>query len=216
MRRFGHKIWHVLLMTIALLVCAWTLLSGWGGYVDPHKWVLLSVAGLTYPAAIIAALVILVISLLTRGWKAAIIIAASLLLTFPALRVNVPINGSHSPSDSTKTFRLLTFNVIGFWSVHGNEDVSSSMRYILDSNADVVVLQEGTAGPEDFCEQPFILPMKGEIERKYPYHSHGYHDLVIMSRYPYTVLEDTTLRNGHNGRHFYGKAFDVKMPEGRQ
>ena len=62
--------------------------------------------------------------------------------------------------------------------------------------------------------------MYDEIERKYPYHSHGYHDLIILSRWPYTVYSDTTLRqgfgssdDGHQEYHFYAKAFDIKMPD---
>ena len=225
MSRYGKRIWHALLLIVTLIVCAWVLLSGWGGYVNPQRWALPSVAVLTYPAAIIVAMVLLLVALITRGWKASIMLAVSLLLTLPALRVNMPLSGGHAPADSTATFKLLTYNVTGFWSMHGHEDVSLSMRYILDSDADLVVLQEASLEPHDFTDKENVRPMKSEIERKYPYRSsYGYHDLIILSRYPYEVNDDISLRNyfgtGETKNpkyyHVYAKAFDVSMPEGRQ
>lgn len=210
-------------MAVALLVSVWILLSGWGGYVDPRQWTFPSVVVLTYPAAMLVALLTLVVALISRAWKAAILLAVSLLLTLPAMRVNMPLGGSREPSDTAATFSMLTYNVTGFGCMKGNEEVSSTMRYILDANADLVMLQEGSLGPRDFTDVPSVHPMKAEICSKYPYRSYGYHDLIILSRYPYTVYEDTTLCNGfgspddiHKEYHFFAKAFDIEMPKGRQ
>ena len=48
----------------------------------------------------------------------------------------------------------------------------------------------------DFTDLPQHVDLRDEIEQKYPYHSHGYHDLTILSKLPYTVYGDTTLKQG--------------------
>ena len=204
------------------LVCCWVLCSGLSGYVDPRKWALPAVVGLTFPLAVIALCVTLLAALLSRCRKAVVAIVLTAAIVWQPLRVNAPINVMRADSaDSAHTFTLLTFNVMGFDYNTGNShgDVNETMRYILDADADVVVLQETSLGPKDFTHRPDIVPLMEEIDSKYPYYSHGYHDLVILSRYPYRVLEDTTLRNAigapdniHTEYHAYAKVFDISMP----
>ena len=210
-------------MAVAVL-CCWVLCSGWAGSVDPRRWALPAVVGLTYPLAVIVALTALLVTLLAKAWKALAALALALLLTWPALRVNVPMHvASSAASDSIDTFTILTFNVRGFSSDTDDEEINVTMRYILDVNADVVMLQETSMGPKDYFYKPNMQPLLREIEAKYPYHSRGYHDVAILSRYPYTVREDSTLRNGigapdniHTEYHAYAKVFDIDMPRGRQ
>lgn len=215
MKRVSRHFANLLLAAITLAVVLWVLLAGWGGRIDPRQWVLPAVAVLTYPAALIGALAMSVLLAVTRRWRLLLMLVLAAMTTWPAFKVNVPLNASQQPAGPT--FSVLTFNVMGFGGETG--EINSTMRYILDSGADLVVLQEGQLGPTDFNRLPTVLPMCDEIERKYPYHSHGYHDLIILSRWPYTVYSDTTLRQGFgspdNGRseyHFYAKAFDIDVP----
>ena len=110
------------------------------------------------------------------------------LLAAPAISLHMPLRGDKEVSNEQTTFRVMTFNVAGF------EVESASLRYILDQDADFVVLQEASTGPVDFADLPQHVDMREELEQKYPYHSQGYHDLAILSKLPYTVYNDTTLR----------------------
>lgn len=216
-RTLGIAVW-----VVALAVALWTLVAGWGGRVDPRSWWLPAVTVLSYPLAVLAAGVLAAVLALARCWCPMAVVLATLLATWPALRVNVPVNVGRSAAaaSTSDTFTLLTYNVQGFG---GDADsLNATMRYILDTDADLVLLQEASLGPKDFTDLPSVAPMRDEIYRRYPYHSHGYHDLIILSRWPYTVLRDTTLRQGFGSPdnisreyHFYAKAFDIDMP-GRQ
>lgn len=223
MKRIGKRLWYMLLACAASFVIVWVLIGGWSGYIDPRNLTLPAIVGLTYPAAVLTAGSLLVISLLTRSWKTAISLALSLLLTLPALRVTVPLGSSRATGTDDSTFTILSYNVMAFNNPAGVDDTCATMRYILDADADVVMIQEASMGPKDFIHRDIMATLKDEVERKYPYFSRGYHDVIIMSRYPYTVLEDTTLRNGfgapdniHTEYHSYAKAFDIAMPGGRQ
>ncbi|MBR1804081.1 MAG: endonuclease/exonuclease/phosphatase family protein [Muribaculaceae bacterium] len=219
MTRITRKILHLTLAVAAVAVATWVVASGWGGHIDPRSWSLPAVLGLTYPVALAAAMVMLLVSAIFRSWKVVLGLVLAIVITWPSLRVTVPLSGGSAIADSTRTFTVLTYNVMSFDSYYVHEDTSSTMRYVLNTDADVVVLQEASLGSRDFTDMPAVLPMKEEIQRKYPYLSHGYHDLIILSRYPYTVLEDTTLRNGMNsngdgGFHSYAKVFDIDLPGG--
>ena len=219
MSTLPKKILRSILIFAAVAVGMWVIVSGWGGRVNPHTWALPAVLGLTYPAALACCLILLVPALLSHTWKAVMALIIAALATWPAFQVNIPLKGGNEISDSTRTFTVLTYNVMSFDSYYVPEDTSSTMRYVLDTDADLVVLQEASLGPKDFTDMPATLPLKEELQRKYPYHSHGYHDLIILSRYPYSVHEDSTLRNGigtnDSGEfHTYAKAFDIGMPGG--
>lgn len=216
------KIMQVLLVVIVALTAGWLLSAGWGGYVDPRRWVVPAFASISYPVALIVAVVVAVICLMVKRWKYAVAMLLVVLATWPALHVNVPLNFfPASVSDTTATFTVLTYNVAGFYEQTADQP-GATMRYILDSGADMVMLQEAALGPKDFVDADGNAPLRDEINRKYPYHSHGYHDLIILSRYPYSVYADTTLRHGFGALddirseyHFYAKAFDIQI-SGRQ
>ena len=216
MKKLTNRIITSILLVLTVVATLWLLLAGWGGRIDPRTWAPPALAVLTYPVAVMVVLALAVVMAIVRRWWLLAALGVALLLTAPALRVNMPMHvWHHSDVDSSSTFKLLTFNAMGFYG--DTDSTSSSMRYILDSDADLVVLQEAALEPPGFIDHPWVAPMREEIERKYPYYSKGYRDLVILSRWPYTVYPDSTLRQGSGSLddgeyHFYGKMFDVHIP----
>ena len=188
------------------------LASAHGGQIDPRSWALPAILCLALPVISLLVGGWLVVCLIARKWRAAGVVALCIALSWPALRLSAPFKGERAVEDADMSFSVMTYNVKGF------EGDGETMRYILRQNADFVLLQEGALGPHDFTDLPQIQPMKAEIEQKYPYHSHGYHDLIILSKRPYTVYQDTTLKHGfgspddiNSEYHFYAKAFDVDI-----
>lgn len=212
-------------------MAALLLASAYGGRFDPctHS-ALWSVATLAFPIVLTLALALLLLWLVLRLWRCAVVQVLSVVLSWPTVAVTSPVNLAPCSSaavagdSSAERFKVLTFNVMNFGYYDDTQSTRNpSMDFILKQNADLVVLQEAALSDTDFVNLPSIRMMRPQIEKAYPYHSHGYHDLVIMSRYPYSVVEDTVLRNvvirpDQYGPlyHFFAKIFDVQMPHGRQ
>ncbi len=203
------KLLSTIIATLAALVL---LASAYGGYCDPRTWAIPAVLTLAMPIVVGGVLLVAALCLLLRQWRALALLLGAGLLAAPAISLHMPLRGDKEVSNEQTTFRVMTFNVAGF------EVESASLRYILDQDADFVVLQEASTGPVDFADLPQHVDMREELEQKYPYHSQGYHDLAILSKLPYTVYNDTTLRQEMGADvandaeyHYYAKAFDLQV-----
>ncbi len=197
---------------IAIGVALMLLASAYGGWFDPRVWALPAVAHLALPAAVCVAVVAALACALARQWRALLVLVAAAMLAWPVVRLHMPLRGEQRADEHATTFRVMTYNVAGF------DLEAKTLRYILDQDADFVVLQETSLGPMDFTDLPQHVDLREELEQKYPYHSQGYHDLAILSKLPYTVYNDTTLKQGfgspddiHSEYHFYAKAFDLQV-----
>ena len=198
---------------IAILTAIVLLVSAYSGWIDPRTWAWPAVLGLAFPIVMAGVLLVAVLCLLLRQWRALAILSLAVLLAWPAIKLHMPLKGSKEASPQETTFRVMTYNVAGF-----EELEAKTMRYILAQDADFVMLQETSWGPMDFTDLPQHVDLREELEQKYPYHSQGYHDLAILSKLPYTVYNDTTLKQGLGSPddvgseyHFYAKAFDLKV-----
>lgn len=214
--------WITLIITIvmAMLLVA----SAWGGAVSPSSSNWLPVLTLAFPILLLINSALLLLWLVTLQWRHVLVIVVAIVLSWTTVRVICPLNffaSNEVASDST--LRVMTFNVCNFGPYDPNNHTpSASIRYILDEDADIVLLQEGSEERE-YLQLSNVEMMREELEKKYPYHSDGWRDLMILSKYPYKVVPDTLLKNvvaygdGKNSSyHFYAKAFDLDMGNGKQ
>ncbi len=214
------------LIAVHCLLAGLLVASAWGGLVHPeHGWVF-PMLTLGLPFLLALALVDVVVMVLLRQWRWLVVMLAALVVAWPTARNITPLNVvSFKPKvDSTDNmqFTMLTYNVESFGRYDTtNHEPNASMRYILDTDADVVLVQEGS--PErDYLLLTQLEKMMDEFNRKYPYHSDGNRDLLIFSKYPYTVGPDVEVRpvassvNYVGGQyHYYAKTFDVELPQRR-
>ncbi len=228
--RFSRRWLKVVVTTSAVVVAVAQLVSAYGGCFDPRSHsTLWPLATLAFPAVLAISLLLSALWLVLRRWRCAALQVAAVLLSWPTVAVTAPVHLTSagnvtSPDSAYRRFKVLTFNVMNFGLYDGQQSTRNpSMDFILGQNADLVVLQEAALSDTDFVNLPSVRMMRSQIEKTYPYRSHGYHDLVILSRYPYRVVEDTVLRNVVIKRdqygplyHFFAKIFDVQMPNRRQ
>lgn len=197
---------------IAIFTAIVMLASAYSGWVDPRTWSWPAVLGLAFPVVLGGTLLVALLCLLLRQWRALAIVAGAILLAWPVIRLHAPLNGAKDIPQEVTTFRLMTYNVAGF-----EELEAKTLRYILAQDADFVLMQETAWTSVDFTDLPHHVELRDELEQKYPYHSQGYHDLAILSKLPYTVYNDTTLMqrtaagDDNKGYHYYAKAFDLKV-----
>ena len=201
-----------ILHLISIIASFALLFAAYGGRVNPTEWTLPSLATLVLPVVAIAVLALLVLLALFRQWKSAAIIVGALLLSWPTLRLISPFNLSHPDANPDKVqLKALTINVKEFnWNL-GKSEPNKTMRYILDQDADVVAIQEGTVY-FTYEQLQNIKPMLEELYKKYPYRKEGYFDVGILSKYPFTPVESQVLAK--DSLSYFIKAWDVEAPGG--
>lgn len=221
----GKRTIKLILLVITVLMALLMLGSAWGGYVNPNSFSFLSVLTLGLPLILIINFAIMILWLVLLRWRYALISFAAILLSWGSVRMIFPVNVLSSSVNVTpeNSLRVMTFNVMNFGPYDpSNHTPSKSMRYILDQDVDVVLLQEGSQ-ERNYMKLSNVKMMADELEKKYPYHSDAYHDLVIFSKYPYTAINDTTLRRNYEminqpepRYQCYARAYDLLLPNGRQ
>lgn len=129
-------------------------------------------------------LLILPLALLLRGRRTA---GMSLLLTLIALLRFAPLP-TFTQSDTVHDLRVLTFNVWGI-----NQQIDRSIDWVLEQDADVVILQEFIDG--HLTRLPRLL-------EQYPHQAYVVGNVRLFSRYPFAesetiwVEDATVLREG--------------------
>ena len=200
------------LFRLLAIVAAFALLfSAYGGRVDPTVWTLPSLATLALPVVTLVVLLLLVLLAVFKQWRSAVVIVGALMLSWPTLRLISPVNFGHSKADPDKThLKVMTMNVTQFnWSK--GEPPSKNMRYILDEDADIVVIQEGLLY-YSYEGLVTVKPMLQELYKKYPYRKKQYFDVGILSKYPFEEVKSPVLAQDTLG--YFIKAWDVDAPGG--
>ena len=180
-------------------------------------------AVLAFPFLLALEVAVGLVWLIVRRWRCSLIVWVALLIAWPSVSVVCPMNmfpHRYTPTEDSTKFKVLTFNVenfkVAYYADKEKERKAGELtaRYILEQDADVVLLQEASLSA-DFNELPFMDSLK----RVYPYRDHGYHDQVILSKHPYQPVVDDSIKNGFaspdnplNSYHFYCRAFDVLVP----
>ena len=213
--KIGKLTIKTILLIVTVIVAVAMLVSAWGGLVDPNKSRLLPLATLAMPIVLIVNLLMALVWLLMLKWKYALIPIAAIAVSWSPVSTVCPLNMLAKNYDTDSTFKVMSYNVANF--DYTNQDKPSKpMRYILDQDADFVLMQEGSQ-ERYFLTVPNVISMREEIEQKYPYHSDGYRDLVILSKYPYSVVPDSAFdTNPNHDGGVYAKAFDIELPNGKQ
>ena len=219
----GKTVAKYVILAVTVLVAVVLLASAWGGLVNPEVTAVTAMLNLAFPLVVPVALVWTVVVALMRLWRDVIVMAVALVVTIPVLKVVSPLHLPSEPAGSSDQITIMSWNVMGFDDVTDSGEPNATMRYILDVDPDVVVMQETQLGPMEYLDMPGVVEMRDEVVKRYPYHTVGYHDIAIMSKYPYRVFEDSTmvqgfgaLDNGYTEYHFYAKAFDLDLPDGQQ
>lgn len=171
------------------------VLSAYSGYINPLESEKVAVIGLLFPIALITNLLFLVLWLITRKFLMVLLVVIFMGACFTPIKTFSPFNIS-SPSVSDSTFTVLTYNVMNFDEYETSKATGDnrSLQYILDCDADIVVMQEASA-KEKMDKLERIQSLMPQITQKYPYRETRLKDLVILSKYAYHIDNDKITSN---------------------
>jgi len=165
---FGRILVKWVIITSNILASIFMLVTLIGSVVSPAKFVLPAYFALIFPAIIIANIGFVIFWLLARKWF--FLLSLSLLI-FSASEINntFPVHlGKIKHSVDSSSIKFLTYNtrMCGDLKKHTRKNHNNIIQYALDSNADIICLQEFTVS-----DNHEYLTMK-DIDRafkKYPY-----------------------------------------------
>lgn len=173
------------------------IISAYSGYFDPKDSSKLAIIGMIFPVALIINFVALILWIIARKVSMIILVIIFLGACFNQISTFSPFNTSNPAITSTDdTFKILTYNVMNFDDMDSTKDSleNRTLRYILDKDADIVVMQEASAKIKmDKLDK--IESLMPELKKTYPYREKRLKDLVILSKYPYHIDNDEITSN---------------------
>lgn len=191
--KFSRSTVNVIVIGLNILVAMALLLSAYGGLFDPGKFVVAALMTMALPAMMVLGFVTAVLDIVVCR-KALWIILAAFAVALPPLSNFFPLHFRHSElteAEKQRSFTFLTYNVMHLWDFRGNvpgEDENATVDYILNTDADIVSLQEA-----EIIRQWPLWRITAEqikaLEAKYPYRQIGINDqFSVLSKYPFTMI----------------------------
>lgn len=153
------------------------LLIGYSGRLNPADHPILSCMGLFFPILLLINFLFLLFWVLVR-MRLMIIPILGFLVCYQPLRTYLPLHFS-SEDSAEATLKVLSYNVKDFdIGKNDDRDVHKASQYILDSDADIVCLQEVVLG------NPYLTPALKVYPWKTDMPGDRYGGLVVLSKYP--------------------------------
>lgn len=177
-------------MILTVILYGLTLLSAYGGYINPQKMTLPAIAVLLFPYFAILTLVVAVLWLLRKKFAIGCIGIALLLACGPTFSEAVPFRFHGNDSTGGNTFKLVTYNCLHMKDVFDtNTESSKSMTYLLNSGADFICLQEVYAYTQQYLT-PATQAQLDSLAALYPYNTAKSHiEEKFFSKYPFRQLD---------------------------
>ena len=169
----------LIIANIAVIAGMWLL--GHADHINPAHHAGWETLGLLFPIALLANLLFLFFWILFH-WRYAWVSLVGFLLCFHPIRIYLPLHLASSTADAT--LKVISFNVMYFDRDHIPEDSTCHVaNYIVESDADLVCLQEAPIGSS------YGELIDSILFRAYPYHiehrkSPDGDALLLLSKYP--------------------------------
>jgi len=173
------------LRVASFLLMAVTILASFCGYVPPAVWAAPGVLMLFFPYLLILLGVVSLAWFCFGKWIMGGLGILSIIFAMGISPHAFPMAFTKTPASRSRTFTLLTYNICHGENLTGGEsDYSRSLSYIINSGADVVVLQEFREFSK--TETPCAIRQQFDsLKRIYPYHLEGKTtNSSLLSKYP--------------------------------
>lgn len=176
------------------------LFTGYADVMDPRRWDMLALSGYAFPFFFIANVFMLIVWVCVRLRLLVLPFIGFLLCFIPAMKY-CPVNPGVSPEEGC--LKIMSFNTwdFGTQSREIPEEEKTRLRretlqYIVDSNCDIVCLQESSL----IYNVPELI--EEILSQQLPYadtcHGHGTSQLLVLSKYPiisHELIEYETVGN---------------------
>lgn len=183
-----RKILKIILQAASYLLFMMTILSAYGGYMDPQRWTLPAIALLVFPYFAVATILVSAIWFLKRCYIVGSIGVAVLLACGPTFLDAVPFRFHGSASKGETTFKMITFNCLHLKDLRQpHSSKNRAIDYLINSGADFICLQELPSFKKKSAPHATQRELNKLLET-YPYYTTDKKDVKFLSKYPFKVV----------------------------
>lgn len=177
-------IFRMVMRGVSIVVWLLTILSAYGGRFNPEYLTIPSVLCLALPyLTILSVLLIIFWALTKRIIFTALGILAIIACIGPITQV-IPFNSSKSPDPGSKTFKIMSWNVLHTDDLEKPESPTNrAVEYMIKSGADIICLAEmSNFSPSELKKaSPALID---SLMQAYPYHAGlSSTDIKVLSKY---------------------------------
>lgn len=202
---------RTVLRIISIIIFAITIVSAYGGYADTRYVGFMGVMVMALPYMAILTMIITVLWFLARRWITGAIGVATLVAIWGPLMGVFPLKSERNPSPGAQQFTLLSWNWLHGWDQNyetkpdsrggrtTDQPDNAALEFILDTDADIVCLQECIAWGNG--EPPQLERYQTRWNRQYPHSAFepGW-DNRVFSKYPVRAVPmDRVIKNTLGG-----------------
>ncbi len=171
-----NKIWEIikllfnsLIVTINVLFVLLLIASAYSDHVSPDSFLFFSYLGLAFPILCVVNLCFVFYWMFVWEWRYLLIGVVGFFICWGPVQTYFPFHRHLKEVPKENTIKVLTYNVMGFdYKNHTKEEPNPILKYIAESGADIVCLQEYAVGKSD----KFLTSKKVYNALKmYPYRS---------------------------------------------
>lgn len=188
-----------------LLVVALFIASAFSDRISPEKNILFSYLGLAFPVLCVLNLCFILYWLFLWEWRCVLIGLIAFLICWNPVSSYFPFHNRVDDVPKENVIKVLTYNVMGFgYRNHTKEFPNPIVKYIADSDADIVCLQEFAVG----TSQKFLTTQKLRTALPmYRYHSATLisnsgslkFGIAVFSKYPILNSKRIDYKSKFNG-----------------
>ena len=176
---------RVVLVIFNILLAIGLIASSYAGAVNPDVQPVASLIAMTLPLWLISTLIFIVIDILV-WWPTACFTALVFIICLPPILEYCPMHIlSPKAPDGEPTFTIMTYNTYGLVNQHNEYpgDINQTINYILNSDADIICLQETPSLAPD--RNTHITPEQVDsLHKLYPYVFKAGRNQNVLSKFP--------------------------------
>lgn len=200
------KTLRIILRIVSYIALLLLLLSSFSHWISPWRTIVFSYLGLFFPFILAGNLLVLLCCLIFRQWRQSIISVLVLLICSGSILTYFPIN-KHTDQVPEDCIKLVTYNTMRFEYLrpHTKENPNPIVQYLIDSEADIICIQEYGASND---KNKLDLNDLKKVFKRTP-HCHVEHlmfpyegeelGLAIFSRFPILNTKKIPYDSQHNG-----------------
>lgn len=185
---------RLFLKIASIILFVVTIAAAYGGKVNPEYMTVPSVMVLALPYLAVATVIVGIAWLVKGRLIMAALAALTIFAGWSTLKDVVPVSFPKNPSDPRRTFKMITFNCLHLAdTVKGDLPGNRAIRFLIDSDADIICLQELTNFEDQSEIHHWSRSLIDSLYAVYPYRAgsvSGFQgDLKVISKYPVVAKE---------------------------